>query len=93
MASNENEFPTISDLCAKLSELVEQGFGDLPFQVVVAPDSTIQALARSCPNHQGEKPALMIEFPINDSMKPFGVSFISTDRLTGGGGMKSIRQQ
>lgn len=86
MAQPESEFPTIKDLRDRLSVLVENGLGDLPVQLVVAPDSTMQALARA--NEQNSPlPALMIEYPREGHV--LGVSFISTDRLSGGGGMKS----
>ena len=38
--------PTVRDLCNGLSRLVEEGLGDLPVQIIVVPDSTLQALAR-----------------------------------------------
>lgn len=86
----ENNFPTIRDLLNTLSELVEHGVGDLPIQIVVAPDSTIQALAQVSGGDTG-KPAVMIEFPRNG--QALGVPFISTDRLTQGGGMPSLLRQ
>jgi len=77
----ENEFPTISDFRDRLSELVEQGFGDLPAQVLVVPDSTLQAIGRTL--HPSEdKPALMIDLAVEG--RPM-VGLISIDRLTGSG--------
>lgn len=78
-ARPENEFPTIKDLRDQLDDLVAKGFGELPVQIVVAPDSTIQALAKA-QNWNG-KPATMIEYTRDG--KELGVSFISTDRLAG----------
>jgi hypothetical protein len=66
MSEPENRFPTIRDMRDKLSELVERGLGDLPVQLIIVPDSTLQAVARaSMPegtNYNPNKPALMIEF-------------------------------
>lgn len=78
----ENEFPTIRDLRDCLSALVERGLGDLPVQIVVAPDSTIQALARA-DNCTAGGEAVMIEYPREG--RELGVPFISTDRLARSG--------
>lgn len=82
MAQPENEFPTIRDLRDRLSILIDEGLGELPVQIVVAPDSTMQALARAN-EANSNRPALMIEYPREG--KVLGVPFISTERLTGGG--------
>jgi hypothetical protein len=81
---SESDFPTIRDLREALSELIERGLGDLAVQIVVAPDSTMQALARCLePNYSG-KPALMIDVARGtDGRLP--VALISTERLHGGG--------
>lgn len=88
MASEQN-FPTIRDLRDRLSNLIDRGFGALPVQIVVAPDSSIQALADAEGPHG--KPAIMIEFPIEGRL--FGISFISTDRLGGGNSMPTVVRQ
>jgi hypothetical protein len=87
--TNESKFPTIIDLQDCLSRLIERGFGELAFQIVVAPDSTMQALAQA--EGDAGKPALMIEYPSDGSR--LGVCFISTERLSGGGGMPSRSKQ
>jgi len=78
----ENRFPTIRDLRAALDSLVDRGLGDLPVQILIAPDSTIQALVRNIePTYQG-KPALMIDLTQGtDGRMP--VAVISTARLSG----------
>ncbi|MGX9392584.1 hypothetical protein ACWX0K_20250 [Nitrobacteraceae bacterium UC4446_H13] len=88
MAKPESEFPTIADLRDRLSELVERGLGDQPVQIVVVPDSTMQAIART--SNDGGKPAIMIEMPGDGNRLP--VAFISADRMAGGG-MQSTRPQ
>jgi hypothetical protein len=90
MALREAEFPTIRDLRDRLSELIEQGLGGQPVQVVVVPDSTIQALARSAGSGDG-KPALMVELPGDQGRLP--VALISTERFGHGNAMPSIRPQ
>lgn len=88
MAKPESEFPTIADLRDRLSDLVERGLGDQPVQIVVVPDSTMQAIARS--SNGGGKPALMIEMAGNGNRLP--VAFISAERMAGNG-MQSTRPQ
>ena len=82
----ESDFPTIRDLRDRLSGLIERGLGDLPVQIVIAPDSTMQALARSLggDKYDREKPALMIELT-DDETGRLPVSFVSTDRMSGRG--------
>lgn len=75
---SENTYPTISDLHKVTSALIERGLGELPLQIVIAPDSTIQVLAGRV--DEG-KSALMIEYDPQDGRKP--VAFISTARLNG----------
>jgi hypothetical protein len=79
MSRPESEFPTLRDLAAIVAELIAEGFGDLPFQIVVAPDSTLQALARHAGATDDDKPAMMIKFGDDDAR--YAVSFISTERL------------
>jgi hypothetical protein len=71
----EDKFPTIEQLRDRLSDLVGKGFGALPVQILVVPDSTLQAIARSLDHPPPNKPALMIDFG--------EVSMISADRLGG----------
>lgn len=90
--AEENEFPTIRNLRDRLSTLIEMGLGDLAVQIVVVPDSTIQSLAKHCFEQAPyAKPAIMIEFEVD--ARAFGISFITTERLTAGGGMPSTRRQ
>lgn len=79
----ENKFPTISDMRDQLSHLVEMGYGDLPVQILVAPDSTMQILAKDMGGAAGGRPALMIDFGSRGGRLP--VSIISTERLSGPG--------
>lgn len=86
---NEATLPTINDLRAVVAELIANGFGELPIQIVVAPDSTLQALAR---RHANESPVLMIEYSAGTERQP--VSIISTARLSSGKGrMPSLATQ
>lgn len=89
-ARPESEFPTILDLRDCLSMLIDRGLGGLAVQIVVAPDSTMQALAQAA-GDDGGKPALMIEY--SSGGQRLSVSFISTERLSGGGGMPSRSRQ
>lgn len=91
MPKTENEFPTIRDLNNRLSSLVSDGLGDLPVQVLVVPDSTLQAIARVTGGaREGDKPALMIELHGADGRLP--VSLISTDRMQRGGMPSNVVQ-
>jgi hypothetical protein len=78
-AKPESDFPTIMDLRDCLSKLVDQGLGELPIQIVVMPDTTIQALAKA--QLWDGKPATMLQYSRDG--KELGVMFISTDRLSG----------
>lgn len=82
MAKPESEFTTIEDMHLVLAELVGQGLGALPVQLLVAPDSTIQALARHAGVANDAKPALMLEFNGRDGR--IGPSVISAARLRDG---------
>jgi hypothetical protein len=79
---SESEFPTIAQLRDRLSELVDKGFGALPVQIVVVPDSTLQAIARSL-QPTADRPALMIDLTGADQRMAVGL--ISIDRLSGRG--------
>lgn len=87
--AEEHEFPTILELRDRLSVLIEAGLGSLPIQIVIAPDSSIQAIAKVEGQQPGDEPAIMIEFPVDG--RAFGISFITTDRLTSGRGMPTLR--
>jgi hypothetical protein len=80
----ENEFPTIADLRDGLTRLVDNGLGDLPVQVLVVPDSTMQAIARQA-GSDGVKPALMIELNYDEGTGRIPVTVVSTDRMQGRG--------
>lgn len=81
MADNENTFPTIRDFAARLADLTQEGFGDLPAQILVVPDSTLQAIARvkMADGYNATKPALMIDLQGDDSQVLVGL--ISTERM------------
>lgn len=89
MSKPESEFPTIRAMQQALARLVDKGLGDLPIQILVAPDSTLQAIAQTI-RPAGGPPALMIDLESDTPGLP--VSIISTDRM-GGAGMPSTRQQ
>jgi hypothetical protein len=79
---SENEFPTIRDLRDGLTRLIDAGLGDHPVQVLVVPDATIQAIARTAaPDFDGAKPALMVELGSTEGRIP--VAVLSTDRWSG----------
>lgn len=83
-ARPESDFPTIIDLRVALSALIDLGLGSLAVQILVAPDSTLQAISRTlAPDYVG-KPALMIDLTQGiDGRLP--VAIISTDRFNGPG--------
>lgn len=89
---SEADFPTILDLRDRLSDLIAEGFGAFPVQILIVPDSTIQAVARFMGQGPDDKPALMIELTSEGQRIPVGL--ISTDRFPGGnGGMKTREPQ
>lgn len=77
--ATENNFPTIKDYRDLLSDVIDKGFGDLPVQILVVPDSTLQALARHRGERDSDKPAIMMQWLIDPARLP--VSFISAGRL------------
>lgn len=85
-ARPENNFPTICDVRNALTELVERGLGDLAVQIIVAPDSTMQSIARTVagPSYDGTRPALMIDLTSGAGGR-MPVAIISTERLQGSG--------
>jgi hypothetical protein len=88
--SEPPNLPSIKDLHECLSELIASGVGDLPIQLLIVPDSTLQALARATnAGHDDTKPALMIDLS-GTSGKAVGL--FSADRLLGSG-MPSIARQ
>jgi hypothetical protein len=80
-ARSENEFPTLRDFRDRLSELIDKGLGDLPAQILVVPDSTMQVIAcHFDPTRTlGVAPALMIDLDRSGGRMP--VCLISTDRM------------
>ncbi|MEM1050415.1 MAG: hypothetical protein AAGL24_29965 [Pseudomonadota bacterium] len=74
----ENEMATIADLRDRLSNLVDDGLGDLPVMLIVAPDSTLQALARRL-NGEPDDPAIMIEFDGFAGRQP--ITIMAVDRM------------
>jgi hypothetical protein len=81
----ENKFATVRDFRDRLSELVDQGLGELPAQVLVVPDSTMQIVARHLVpvRLNSDKPALMIDLD-GGTEDRLPVALISTDRLGDG---------
>lgn len=81
--ATENHFPTLRDLRDKLSELVDLGLGDQPAQIIIVPDSSLQAIARivAPPGYVHNKPALMVEFDAVAGRLP--VLIYSTERMSG----------
>lgn len=90
MSRPENEFATIADYQRALTNLVARGFGGLPAQILVVPDSTLQAVANA--HGGGDKPALMIDLGREDEGR-IAPSLISTERFTPNGGMPSTKMQ
>jgi hypothetical protein len=90
-ARPESDFATIVEMRDALTVLIDRGLGALPVQILVAPDSTMQALARNLdPTFHG-KPAIMIDLSRpKDGRLP--VSIISADRL-GGANPNSVTTQ
>jgi len=87
----ENRFATIQDMHEALASLIERGLGDLAVQTLVAPDSTLQALAMSLEPGYSGKPALMIDvIPGKDGRLP--ACIISADRLKTGNANSVVRQ-
>lgn len=88
MAEPESTFATIRDVRDRLSELVERGLGDLPTQILIVPDSTLQAIARnSGPDgyDNSRKPALMIDLEGDGVRMPVCITTverISSNRTT-----------
>lgn len=85
----ENRYPTIRDLRDAMTKLVNDGLGDHPVQVVIAPASTMWAVMRNVrlPHTNVDepidgRPPLMIEFPL-DGVDRIGVCLVSTDYLSG----------
>lgn len=72
--------PTIRDLRDMLSEIVDQGLGDAPAQIVVALASTLQAIARAGGHSDALGAAgLMVQFPGKGGRGP--ASIYTTDNL------------
>ena len=77
----ESQFPTIRSFSEALARLVEEGFGDFPAQIMIVPDSTIQAIAQSSGHSADAKPALMIDMDTPEHRMP--TSLISAVWITG----------
>lgn len=78
---NTSNFPTLRDLRDRLSELIEndRAIGDLPVQVLVVPDQTLQEIGRLLrPGH--DRAAMMIDLAGDDCPR-MPVGLISTERL------------
>lgn len=90
----ESKFPTLRDFRDRLSDLIEKGLGDLPAQLLIVPDSTMQAVAShiDIARKSGAAPALMIDLDDGDAGSRLPVSLIKVDRM-GGRGMPSWRTQ
>lgn len=73
-------FPTIADMHAYLSSLIDDGLGDHTVQVLIVPDATLQAIARASGARPDDKPALMIDWIASKRRMP--VTIVSTDRLS-----------
>lgn len=85
MAKPESQFPTIADMHRGLAELISAGLGDLPVQVLVAPDSTMQAICKvmAGPDYDN-RPALMIELTSSaETRGRLPVCLVSADRMSG----------
>lgn len=76
---SEDRFPTIKDAAKVLADLVDAGYGDLPVQIIAAPDTTVQALAKAA-GDVGGKPAIMLEYGGGDRLP---VCVISVNRMSG----------
>ena len=87
----ENEFPTIRDARNALAKLIEDGFGDLPVQLLVAPDSTLQAIAGAM-GYRG-KPVVMIDLRSEPPSPRLSFVVISTERLGSGSGIPTKNLQ
>ena len=83
--SDDRNFPTLRDFRDRLASLVDEGLGDLPAQILVLPDSTMQALAcHFDPTRKlGTSPALMIDLDNGDAGKRLPVSVLNVDRMSG----------
>lgn len=86
MSRPESEFPTISQLRDCLTQLVDRGLGAQPVQILLVPDSTLQATARATggPGYNPANPALMIELEVTDGSR-LPVTIMSAERMSGRG--------
>lgn len=44
--ATEDKFPTLRDLRDGLTRLIDEGLGELAAQIIIVPDSTLQAVAK-----------------------------------------------
>lgn len=95
MSEPESKYPTIRDMIDGLTVLDKVGLGALAVQVLVAPDSTMQAIAREIAGSDyDQRPALMIDLTATKDTGRLPATIASTDRMTSGsGGMPSTRTQ
>lgn len=85
-ARPESEFPTIADVRDRLSELVDQGFGALPTQALLVPDSTIQAIASAAGHPAADRPAHGIDLAADNGR--MAVLIMTVDRLNAAGRLR-----
>ena len=82
--ATEDKFPTLRDLRDGLSRLIDEGMGDLAAQIIIVPDSTLQAVAKvtGAPgwNAQTDK-AKLIEFDGVDGRLP--MMMLTADYVNG----------
>ena len=88
MSAREHTFPTIRDLRDRMNDLVEQGLGELPVQILVVPDSTLQAIARNAGQKDDAKPALMIDLFDDDGN---AVTLAAVERWGNGGAREAVQ--
>lgn len=81
MSRPESDFPTIADALAVLRDLDADGFGALPVQIIMAPPSTLMALARHYGRKDIDAPAAMIEMTPDENGGRVPVCIISSDGL------------
>lgn len=89
MSKTEDQFPTIADLHSVLADFVAKGYGDLPVQVLVVPNLTLQILAHSSDEPVGTSPALMVEITVNQARHP--VSILTTAYLDGSAATHAVQ--
>lgn len=79
-AKPESEFPTIRHAADVLAEMVANGCGELPVQILIVPDSTLVALAKAANDPAADK-VRMMEFTA--AGRDMGLLLASVDALNG----------